>query len=78
MAEWRRLDYAQWRLTLDDSESRQLAAEDGRRYSVVSSAVDDGEGRTRARGLLIDSPNLPMSAGGPMMTTEPMVSGRTG
>lgn len=47
LAEWRRLDYAQWRLMLDDSESRQVVAEDGKRYSVVSSAVDDGDGRIR-------------------------------
>ena len=47
LAEWRRLAYAQWRLMLDDSESRQVAGEDGKRYSVVSSAVDDGEERIR-------------------------------
>ncbi|BCB76892.1 hypothetical protein GCM10022251_48550 [Phytohabitans flavus] len=47
LAEWRRLDYARWRLMLDDSELRQVAGEDGKRYSVVSFAVDDGDGRVR-------------------------------
>ncbi|MFC0531736.1 hypothetical protein [Phytohabitans kaempferiae] len=47
LAEWRGLDYARWRLMLDDNETREVIAEDGKRYSVVSSGLDDGDGRIR-------------------------------
>ncbi|MFC4022006.1 hypothetical protein ACFOW4_29280 [Micromonospora sp. GCM10011542] len=45
--EWRRLGHAEWRAMLDDKELRQVVGEDGRQYSVVSWALDDGDGRIR-------------------------------
>jgi hypothetical protein len=47
LAEWRRLGYTQWRLMLDDKELRQVVGEDAKRYSVVSFALNDGDGRIR-------------------------------
>ncbi|MEV0722018.1 hypothetical protein AB0I37_04465 [Micromonospora purpureochromogenes] len=47
LAEWRRLGYAEWRSLLDDKELRQVVDQDGQRYSVVSYALDDGDGRVR-------------------------------
>lgn len=32
---------------LDDKDVREVVGEDGKRYSVVSYALDDGEGRVR-------------------------------
>ncbi|MEV4656613.1 hypothetical protein [Micromonospora sp. NPDC049301] len=47
LTEWRRLGYAAWRALLDHKEMRQIVGEDGQRYSVVSYALDDGDGRVR-------------------------------
>ena len=47
LAEWRRVNYGQWRAMLDDKDVRQVVGEDGKRYTVVSSALDDGGGRIR-------------------------------
>ncbi|MBY8875569.1 hypothetical protein K7640_27440 [Micromonospora sp. PLK6-60] len=47
LAEWRRVGYDEWRAMLEDKELRQVVGEDGKRYSVVSYALDDGEGRVR-------------------------------
>ena len=45
LAEWRRLSYEQWRQMLDGKELREVVGDDGKRYSVVSYALDDGDGR---------------------------------
>ncbi|WSZ93499.1 hypothetical protein OG990_16285 [Micromonospora sp. NBC_00858] len=47
LAEWRRTGYGEWRAILDDKEMRLVVGEDGKRCSVVSYAIDDGEGRIR-------------------------------
>lgn len=47
LAEWRRLGYDQWHRMLDTKEHRQVIAEDGKRYTVVSYGIDDGDGRIR-------------------------------
>ena len=40
LEEWRRLGYGEWHAMLDDQEVRQVIGEDGKRYSVVSYALD--------------------------------------
>jgi hypothetical protein len=47
MDEWRCLGYDEWRAMLDQKELRQVVGEDGKRYSVVSYGLDDGDGRVR-------------------------------
>jgi hypothetical protein len=47
MAEWRRMGHAQWRSMLNDRDVRQVVGDDGKRYSVVSYALDDGDDRVR-------------------------------
>ncbi|WP_433132656.1 hypothetical protein ACQPWW_13760 [Micromonospora sp. CA-240977] len=47
LAEWRRLNYGDWRVMLEDKELRQVVDEDGKRYSVTCYALDDGDGRVR-------------------------------
>jgi hypothetical protein len=47
LAEWRALGYADWTLLLDNSDLRHVVARDGRRYSVRSTALNDGDGRVR-------------------------------
>ncbi|PWU47811.1 hypothetical protein DLE60_29225 [Micromonospora globispora] len=47
LAEWRRTGYDEWREMLDNKECRLVVGEDGKRYTVVSYAIDDGEGRIR-------------------------------
>jgi hypothetical protein len=47
LAEWRGTGYGAWRAMLDAKDLRQVLGGDGRRYSVVSYALDDGDGRVR-------------------------------
>ncbi|MET7947926.1 hypothetical protein [Micromonospora sp. NPDC005324] len=47
LVEWQRFGYGEWRAMLDDKDVRQVVGEDGKRYSVVSYALDDGDGRIR-------------------------------
>ncbi|MET8064769.1 hypothetical protein [Micromonospora sp. NPDC005313] len=47
LAEWRRNGYDEWRAMLDDKDIRLVVGEDGKRYTVVSYAIDDGDGRIR-------------------------------
>ncbi|GLY22456.1 hypothetical protein [Micromonospora sp. NBRC 101691] len=47
LAEWQRVSYGEWRAMLDDKDVCQVVGEDGKRYSVVSYALDDGDGRIR-------------------------------
>ncbi|MFX0594448.1 hypothetical protein [Melissospora conviva] len=47
LAEWRRSGYDDWRAMLDDKDTRLVVGEGGRRYAVVSYALDDGDGRIR-------------------------------
>lgn len=47
LAEWRRVNYGDWRALLDDKDARHATGDDGRRYRVVSYALDDGDGRIR-------------------------------
>ncbi|MET8526884.1 hypothetical protein [Micromonospora sp. NPDC005172] len=47
LVEWQRIGYDGWRAMLDDKDIRQVVGEDGKRYSVVSYALDDGDGRIR-------------------------------
>jgi hypothetical protein len=54
LAEWLRLGYADWRALLDSDDLRELVAEDGTRYSVRSSGIDDGDGRVRVRVAVDD------------------------
>ncbi|MFG3691381.1 hypothetical protein [Micromonospora sp. NPDC047740] len=54
LAEWRRNGHDEWRAMLDDKETRLVVGEDGRRYAVVSYAIDDGEGRVRMSVLVDD------------------------
>ncbi|MFE9655213.1 hypothetical protein [Micromonospora sp. NPDC006431] len=54
LAEWRRNGYDEWRAMLDDKETRLVVGEDGRRYAVVSYAIDDGAGRVRMSVLVDD------------------------
>ncbi|TDB74186.1 hypothetical protein [Micromonospora sp. KC723] len=53
LADWQRVSYGEWRAMLDDKDVRQVVGEDGKRYSVVSYAVDDGDGRIRM-GVAVD------------------------
>ncbi|MFC8620249.1 hypothetical protein ACFT9M_28070 [Micromonospora purpureochromogenes] len=45
--EWRRLGHHHWRAMVDQRERRDVTGADGRRYIVVSSGLDDGDGRVR-------------------------------
>ncbi|MEV4845312.1 hypothetical protein AB0K20_19135 [Micromonospora matsumotoense] len=54
LAEWRRAGYDEWRAMLDDKDMRQVVGEDGKRYSVVSFALDDGDGPVRMRVAVDD------------------------
>jgi hypothetical protein len=54
LAEWRRLGYAEWQALLEDHDHREVVGEDGTRYSVCSSAIDDGDGRIRMRVAVDD------------------------
>ncbi|MEU7756714.1 hypothetical protein AB0B57_13840 [Micromonospora sp. NPDC049101] len=47
LIEWQRLGYGELRELLDEKDVRQVVGEDGKRYSVVSYALDDGDGRIR-------------------------------
>ncbi|MFC4017287.1 hypothetical protein ACFOW4_04930 [Micromonospora sp. GCM10011542] len=47
LVEWQRIGYDEWRAMLDDKDVRQVVGKDGKRYSVVSYALDDGDGRIR-------------------------------
>ena len=47
LVEWRQLGYDRWRAMLDDRDSRRVDGPDGRAYTVVSYALDDGDGRIR-------------------------------
>ncbi|BFU43374.1 hypothetical protein [Krasilnikovia sp. MM14-A1004] len=47
LVEWRHRRYDEWRAMIDESELRQVVAEDGKSYSVSSFALDDGDGRIR-------------------------------
>ncbi|OKI73945.1 hypothetical protein [Micromonospora sp. CB01531] len=47
LAEWRRVGSGEWRAMLDDKDVRQVVGEDGKQYSAVSYALDDGDGRVR-------------------------------
>ncbi|KAB1945566.1 hypothetical protein F8271_07865 [Micromonospora sp. ALFpr18c] len=47
LAEWQRVSHDEWRAMLDDKDVRQVLGEDGKRYSVVSYALDEGDGRIR-------------------------------
>ncbi|MEU7587166.1 hypothetical protein AB0A95_12780 [Micromonospora sp. NPDC049230] len=47
LTEWRRIGYGELRAMLDEQDVRQVVGEDGKRYSVVSYALDDGDGRIR-------------------------------
>ncbi|WP_229401855.1 hypothetical protein [Micromonospora okii] len=47
LAQWRRIGYGEWRAMLDDKDVRQVVGKDGKRYSVVSYALDDGDGCVR-------------------------------
>ncbi|TDB92024.1 hypothetical protein E1091_13430 [Micromonospora fluostatini] len=47
LAEWQRVSYGEWRAMLDDKDIRQVGGEDGKRYTVVSYALDDGDERIR-------------------------------
>ncbi|SCE79780.1 hypothetical protein GA0070216_102174 [Micromonospora matsumotoense] len=47
LVEWQGIDYDEWRTMLDDKDVRQVVGEDGKRYSVVSYALDDGDRRIR-------------------------------
>jgi hypothetical protein len=41
LAEWRKRGYDEWRAMLDDSDLREVVAEDGRRYSIRSHSFFD-------------------------------------
>ncbi|MCX4389012.1 hypothetical protein OG777_19050 [Micromonospora peucetia] len=69
LTEWRRSGYDEWRAMLDDKEVRLVVGEDGKRYSVVSYAVDDGEGRIRL-WVAVDDGGL--SASTPLVRDEIM------
>ncbi|MET7373035.1 hypothetical protein [Micromonospora arida] len=47
LAEWRRIGHDEWQAMLDDKDVRLVVSDDGKRYTVVSYALDDGEGRIR-------------------------------
>ncbi|MET8041999.1 hypothetical protein ABZU25_14205 [Micromonospora sp. NPDC005215] len=54
LTEWQRLGYGEWRTMLDDKDVRQVVGEDGERYSLVSYALDDGDGRIRMSVVVDD------------------------
>lgn len=56
LVEWQRIGYYGWRAMLDDKDIRQVVGEDGKRYSVVSYALDDGDGRIRMSVAVDDGP----------------------
>lgn len=45
LAEWQRDGHDEWRAMIDDKDLRRVVGEDGKRYTVVSHAFDDGDGR---------------------------------
>ncbi|WP_308042423.1 hypothetical protein [Micromonospora sp. PLK6-60] len=47
LVEWRRDSYEEWREMLDDKDMRLVVGEDGKRHTVVSYAIDDGDDRVR-------------------------------
>jgi len=47
LSEWRRTGYDEWRAMLDGKDVRLVVGEDGNQFTVVSQAVDDGDGRVR-------------------------------
>ncbi|MGW3789199.1 hypothetical protein ACWD5Z_31815 [Micromonospora chokoriensis] len=47
LTEWQRIGYGGWRAMLEENDLRQVVGEDGKRYSVVSYALEDGDGRIR-------------------------------
>ncbi|RAO44851.1 hypothetical protein [Micromonospora saelicesensis] len=47
LAEWRGVNYGGWRAMLDDKDVRHAIGDDGKRYRLVSYALDDGDGRIR-------------------------------
>jgi hypothetical protein len=69
LAEWRPRGYDAWRARLDDKEVRLVVGEDGKRYTVVSYAIDDGEGRIRM-SVAVDDGGL--SALAPLVRDEIM------
>ncbi|MFI6785159.1 hypothetical protein [Micromonospora sp. NPDC050276] len=74
LAEWQRASYGEWRAMLDDKNVRQVNGEDGKRYSVVSYALDDGDGRVRMV-VAVDDGNW--SALVPLVRDEIMMSDGT-
>lgn len=42
LAEWQRDGHDEWRAMIDDKDLRRIVGEDGKRYTVVSHAFDDG------------------------------------
>ena len=47
LSQWRLTGYDEWCAVVDDKDVRLVVGEDGNRYTVVSYAVDDGDGRVR-------------------------------
>jgi hypothetical protein len=47
MARWRRLELCAVAGDAEDKQLQQVVGEDGKRYSVANSALDDGDGRVR-------------------------------
>ena len=47
LAEWRCNGYDEWRAMIDGKDMRLVVGEDGKRYTIVSYAIDDGDGRVR-------------------------------
>ncbi|WP_018789954.1 hypothetical protein [Salinispora arenicola] len=47
LAEWQRDGHDEWRAMIDDKDLRRIVGEDGKRYTVVSHAFDDGDSRVR-------------------------------
>ena len=75
LAEWRAVGYRlNGRAMLDNKELRRVAAEDGKRYSVVSYAIDDGDGRIRM-SVAVDDGGV--SAWAPYLADELMNPDRT-
>jgi len=69
LADWRRNGYDEWRAMLDDKEMRLVVGEDGKRYTVVSYAIDDGDGRIRM-SVAVDDGGL--AAFAPLVRDEMM------
>jgi hypothetical protein len=69
LAQWRRSGPDEWRGMLADKELRRVIGEDGRRYNVVSYAIDDGDGRIR---LCVAVDDGGLSAFSPLVRTAIM------